>query len=382
MTKNKQHIGIIAGETSGDMRAASLIRELKILKPHVRISGIAGPSMLANGVEAIAHIDDLSVMGITEVLKNLGRIKKIFNQTLAHIQSTRPDAVVLVDYPGFNLRLAKAVKALGIKVIYYISPKVWAWKESRVKIIRKVVDRMIVIFPFEVEFYKKHGMNVDYVGNPIVDDINVSEPPSSLKATLKLAPNAQTIGLLPGSRQKEIERHMPIMVKTAQWLVHKNPKRQFIVIKAPLISKEKLEYYLKSSGLNYRIYGGSFYNGVCATDAVIASSGTATLEAGLLLKPMAVMYVLSTLTYEIARRLMKIRYASLVNIIAGREIVKEFIQHAATDVAMGTYLDDILNNPNRYAAITNDLAMMKSSLGKSGANKRAAAIVAQVLGKL
>jgi len=240
------HIMIIAGEASGDMRAAGLAIALKKLEPSIRLNGIGGTYMREAGVECFTDITELAVIGIAEVIKNFSRIKKVFEQTLKQIDATKPDAVVLVDYPGFNLRLAREIKKRGIKIIYYISPQVWAWREKRVIKIKELVDRMIVLFPFEQAIYSKYGMKVDYVGHPLVDEIIVHKNQTEVLKSIGLSVSKTTIGLMPGSRAKEVERHLPCMLEAAQILFKNNQDRQFILLKASSIPLKLIESIVNS----------------------------------------------------------------------------------------------------------------------------------------
>ena len=321
---------IVAGEASGDMRAAGLARALKELDPSLQLSGIGGEHMRLAGVECFTDITELAVIGIAEVVKNLSRIKKVFDQTLKQIDKDPPDGVILVDYPGFNLRLAREIKKRGIKIIYYISPQVWAWREKRVLKIKKLVDCMIVLFPFEQNIYSKYGMKVDYVGHPLVDEIVVEKNQTEVLKSIGLSASKTTIGLMPGSRAKEIERHLPCMLEAAQILFKHNKERQFILLKAPTIPLKLIQDQLFSyKHLPLKIYGSSIYDGINAMDAVMVASGTATLETALLKKPMVIIYKTSWLTYAIAKSVIKIPYIGLVNIVAGKKIAEELIQNDA-----------------------------------------------------
>lgn len=379
MGTSTKHLVIITGEASGDMRAAGLVRSLKQASPDIKITGIGGSFMRQAGVDCFEDITALAVIGVVEVIKHFGRIKKVFHQTLAHIDATKPDAVILVDYPGFNLRLAAKIKKRGIKVIYYISPQVWAWREKRILKIKNIVDVMIVLFPFEKDIYAKYGVHVDYVGHPLVDEVNVTTPPASLRALLKIDPTHQVIGLLPGSRTKEIERHLPVMLEAAAILLRENKKLTFVLLKAVTIDLALIKNIVDASGVNVIIYDGDTYDGIGMMDAAIVASGTATLETALLLKPMIIMYKTSRLTYAMAKCVIKIPYIGLVNIVAGKKVIDEFIQDDATGITMATAIKAIINDPNRYALITNDLSTIRKSLGLPGASKRAADIILKSL---
>ncbi len=365
---------MVAGEASGDMRAAGLAHALKILNPSLRLTGIGGQHMREAGVECFRDITDLAVIGITDVIKNYGRIKKVFGDTLKEIDATRPDAVILVDYRGFNLRLAAESKKRGIKVIYYISPQVWAWREKRVLKIKELVNRMIVLFPFEQRIYDKYDMKVDYVGHPLIDEIIVNRSQIEVLKSLGFTPSKTVIGLMPGSREKEIERHLPCMLEAAEILFKQNPDRQFILLRATTIPLQLIqEHLLKHPHLPLKIYDGPVYDGINAMDAVIVASGTATLECALLKKPMVIIYKTSRLTYQIAKMVIKIPYIGLANIVAGKKIVEELIQDDATAPRIAEALGAALHNPH----LINELTTIRTSLGQGGASMRAAHVVLQ-----
>ena len=400
---------MVAGEASGDMRAAGLARALKKLDPSLRLSGIGGKYMRQAGVECFSDITELAVIGITEVIKNLSRIKKVFDQTLKQIDATRPDAVILVDYPGFNLRLAREIKKRGIKVIYFISPQVWAWREKRVLQIKKLVDRMIVLFPFEQNIYSKYGMKADYVGHPLVDEIIVDKDKTEVLKSIGLSADKTTIGLMPGSRAKEVERHLPCMLEAAQKLYEQNQGRQFLLLKASSIPLKLIESILAKSVMSFppfsmsfqpfsmsfppfsmsfprkresiskliplKIYDGPTYDGINAMDAAIVASGTVTLETALLKKPMVIIYKTSWLTYLIAKSVIKIPHIGLVNIVAGKKVADELVQNDANAVNIANAIERALDNRH----IIDELAAIKTTLGAPGASQRAAHIVIEAI---
>ncbi len=367
---------VIAGEASGDMRAAGLVAALKTADPSLRFSGIGGEFMRAQGVKLFEDITALAVIGIVEVIKNFGRIKKVFEHTLKEIDKQKPDAIILVDYPGFNLRLAKEIKKRGIKVIYYISPQVWAWREKRVELIKRVVDRMIVLSPFEQDVYTKYGMTVNYVGHPLIDEAKTERSQDEVLKSIGLTVSKTTIGLMPGSREKEISKHLPVMLEAAQKLFDQNHERQFILLKASTISDELIKKYLfLYKHLPIKIFNGNTYDGINAMDAAIVASGTATLETALLKKPMVVIYKTSWITYAIAKAVIKIPYISLVNIVAGKKIVEELIQNDATADKITASLENALHDQQ----LTNELARVEELLGEGGASLRAAQVVLQCI---
>jgi len=365
---------IVAGEESGDMRAAALIRAIKGYAPQVQFFGIAGERCRKEGVDTFADITDLAVIGFAEVLKHLSRIKKVFDHAVWKAKEERPDIAILVDYPGFNLRLARELKKLGIKVVYYVSPQVWAWKASRVKLIKKCVDRMLVLFPFEEEFYAKHGYKADFVGHPLLDEVRADRRPGDLLNSLGLSEKKPTLTLLPGSREKEITRHLPVMLKAAALLQKKHPRLQVILLQAKNIPDELFRKYLKASSPSIKVTK-DYYNSLNCADFCVVASGTATLETAIMGKPMAVIYRTSWPTWLIAKLVIRIPHIALVNIVAGKKIVEELIQTNATPQKIADAISTFLTKPEQARNIRQELTSIRSKLGTSGASQRAAKIV-------
>lgn len=372
------HFIIIAGEASGDHHAAHLVNALKQQQPGLTFSGLGGAHMAEAGVELYRDMAGLAVTGIWEAVRNYRNFRQLFNQTLAEIKERRPRAVILVDYPGFNLRLAKKIKALDIKVVYYISPKVWAWKENRVKQIRKYVDQMLVLFEFEVDYYKKHNIEVAYVGHPMVDQIQVTASREQLLESVDLADDSLTIGLLPGSRLNEVERHLPLMLETARLLAGQFLRLQFIILQATTLEDEWFRAFTKDCHLKFRTVKGNYYNALNACDVCLVASGTATLETAFLGKPMVMLYKTAWLTYQIVRFLIRIKHASLVNIIARKEIIPECLQYDTEPKHLSEVLKNLLVDEIRLADMKAELQKIKDQLGGPGASLRAArAILAE-----
>lgn len=383
-----KHIFLVAGEASGDLHASHLVEELHKLNPSLSFSGVGGPLMKKAGVELYEDLTKIAVVGFVEVLKHFMEFRRVFHLVLEKVRATKPDAVILVDYPGFNLRLAKELKKLGIKVIYYISPQVWAWKENRVEAIRRDVHTMLVLFEFEKEFYAKRGLEVEFVGHPLIDSITVSKSRKQFLESVGLSDNKLTVGLLPGSRRKEIENLLPAMLEAAVILNREfKDKIQFVLLKAPAISTDFVAKFLKSSiihnlhavTLPLKMVEGETYNGINASDVCIVASGTATLETALIGKPMVVAYKTSFLTYALAKKLVKIPYIALVNVVAQKRVVAECVQFDATGQKLAAEVRNIITNETWLAEIKADLAKVKESLGGSGASKRAAEAVLKLL---
>lgn len=373
MDRAPEKILIVTGEESGDMRAASLVREILALRPGTRFIGIAGDRCRNEGVETFTDITELAVIGFTEVLRNIIRIKRVFDLTLEHARRERPRLAILVDYPGFNLRLALELKKIGIKVVYYISPQVWAWKESRVELIKKTVDRMMVLFPFEKDLYARHGFTADFVGHPLVDEVKATIPRDTFLEQLGLDPHKPVIGLLPGSRPKEVARHVPVMQEAARLIRQERPGTQFILLKTRNLDQSAF-FPTGNNAPDGLTMCEDYYNALNACDTAVVCSGTATLETGLMGKPMVVIYKTSWLTWLIAKRVIKIPYIALINIVAGKKIVEELLQEKASARNIAASLMDTLE-PLPGTTIRQNLAKAKEMLGAPGASRRAANIV-------
>ncbi len=374
----KKHIILVAGETSGDMHGAHLVEALKKLNPQISFSGLGGPHLQTAGVQLYADLTKVAVVGFVEVLKHFGTFKKNFYLILKKVKETKAAGVILIDYPGFNLRLAPELKKLNTKVIYYISPQVWAWKENRVEIIRRYVDKMLVLFPFEKEFYARHNIPVDFVGHPLVDTLKINVPRERLLMEHGLSAEKLTIGLLPGSRPKEVERHLPIMLDAANLLLREFPQIQFLLLKAPSIEINRIKQYL-SAHLPFKVIEHEIYAGINASDVCIVCSGTATMETGLLKKPMVVVYKTSLPSFLLAKLFIKIPYIAMVNVIAGRRIVPECIQFEATPQRIAAEIKRMITNEPKIAEIKFELTKIRESLGESGASLRAAQKILEII---
>ena len=379
MANSSKHIIIVAGEASGDLHAAHLVEAIKSQNSQITFSGLGGPQMEKAGVELYEDLTQISVVGFFEVLKHFNEFKRIFHLILGKIRERKPTAVVLVDYPGFNLCLAREVKKLGVKVIYYISPQVWAWKENRVKLIKKYTDCMLVLFPFEKEFYAKHGVDVTFVGHPLLDTLKIKIPREQLLKSLNLSERF-TIGLLPGSRQKEVENLLPAMLAAAKILNQEFPAIQFLLIKASTIPIAILQKYIVDLRIPLKIVENATYEGINASDICLVTSGTATFETALLEKPMVVAYKTSFFTWLLARWLIKIPYIAMANVMAGKKIVPECIQFDANGPKIAQELKNIFTDEIRIAEIKSELKKMRESLGEGGASVRAAKEILKMVG--
>jgi lipid-A-disaccharide synthase len=356
-------IAIVAGEASGDLHASEVVRELKKLDPTLETFGLGGDLLAREGTRLLHHARELGIVGLFNVLRRLPMFRRIFHELLERIREERPDAVFLIDYPGFNLRVARRCKELGIRVIYYISPQVWAWHTGRVRHIAKYVDRMIVILPFEEEFYRKHGVPVTYVGNPLIEQLAGVNKPARNEERLRIA-------LLPGSRKHEVRTLLPPMLDAVRILRQERSVDAYL-IQAPTIATENLEQIMREHGVDVPVLPHDRGEGMAAADITLASSGTATLESAVLGTPVVVMYRLSRATHFIGRRLVRLPHWSLVNIIAGREVVPELIQADVNGARIASEVRRIME-PATYARVTGELAEIRGKLGLPGASRRAA----------
>jgi lipid-A-disaccharide synthase len=369
MSESKLHktLIIIAGEVSGDIHGSRLVAALKSLNPHLDIQGIGGDLMVKEGLKPKFHIKQMAFMGLLEVLKHLPFIKKVFREMINLVNTAQPAAVILIDYPGFNLRFAKKIYKMGIPVIYYISPQLWAWGKKRVFKVQKYIKKMLVIFPFEKEFYEDYDIDADYVGHPIVDHhVGHVNPKETGKGDL-------TLGLLPGSRHQELENLLPDMIKTARMLKDSAKIDRILLLKVNSIS---LDVYNKYIGDNsfielHRSTPESFYNQL---DVALVSSGTATLETGYFRVPMVIVYRVSPLTWFFGSRLVKVDFIGLVNIVAGELISEELLQNDFQPEKAKIELERLLD-PEVNRNVRNKLAIIKEKLGMPGTANRAAKII-------
>jgi lipid-A-disaccharide synthase len=375
MRSNPPELLVVAGEASGDLHGARLISELRDRVPGLATFGLGGDEMRAAGLEPVAHSSEVSVVGITEVLRVLPRIREVFASLLAEVDRRKPALAVLIDFPDFNLRLARKLKERGLPVVYYISPQVWAWRKGRVKTIARLVDRMLVLFPFEVDFYRGHGVEVVHVGHPLVDEVPVL-PQAWDREGAENGPFR--VALLPGSRLSEVEALLPTLLEAARRLAADLPV-EVRIIKAPTIPAELLEEAVALSGLTVEVVERDRFAAVADSHVALCASGTATLEVGLLGTPMVMVYRLAGWTYALARLLVRLPNVSLVNLVLGRRVVPELIQGQANPERIAEEAARLLTNAGVRSAMRRDLAEVRARLGEGGASGRAAAEVAAML---
>ncbi len=357
-------LAIVAGEASGDLHAAEVVRELKALDPSLQTFGIGGDLLEAEGMRVLHHAREMGITGLFNVIRHLGMFRRVFDELVALMATERPDAVLLVDYPDFNLRVARRCHAMGLKVIYYISPQVWAWRRGRIREIARVVDRMIVIFPFEEDLYRRANVPVTYVGHPLIDELK------GVERTREQPSMPLAIALLPGSRRSEIESLLPAMLQAVKVLGEERGVDAF-VIQAPTIAAAELLELMRTTGHYVRIVPHDRGAAVASADIALSSSGTATLECAVIGTPVIVMYRLSPATYWVARRLVRLPYFSLVNIVAGKRVVPELVQQEVNAERIVREVKTMAD-PHTHAGIRAELAEVRVRLGEGGASQRAA----------
>lgn len=370
---------IVAGEASGDMHGANLVKEMLKIDPTLNFYGIGGKKMKEEKVQLLADASDMAVVGLTEVVSKLGNIFKIMSIMKKSMDERKPDLVILIDYPDFNLPLAKAAKKRGIKVFYYISPQVWAWRKGRIGQIKKTVNKMAVILPFEVETYAQEGFTVNYVGHPLLDLVKQNYSKQESRKKFSLAENKITVGILPGSRLSEVEKLMPELLRAAEILKREIPDIQFVLPLADTLEEKNVAEIISRFDLKINIITGHTYDVISCADLALVASGTATLETALLGVPMIIVYKISLLSYIIGRLIVDVNNIGLVNIIAGKTIVPELIQKDASGQRIAEEALSILNNAERKQEIVKELTTIHAKLGEPGAAIRAAQIACDMI---
>lgn len=370
----EKRVLIVSGEASGDTYGAELIRHVKNMKPKTEFFGIGGKKMRDAGLTALFHAEDISVVGFVEILKQLGPILKALSLLKRSVRELKPDLVILIDFPDFNFRIARAAKKAGVPVFYYVSPQVWAWRRGRVKTIVKNVDRMIVIFPFEVDFYREAGVSVEFYGHPIMDVIG-----EGYGDEREYDPENPLIALLPGSRHGEVERHMDVLLEAGRLIRDKVPGARFCIPLAPTLTENVIAPYLERSALSVEVIHDDFHRVVGTSDVAIACSGTATLETALLGTPMVVYYRLNPMTYFLGRMLIQVDYISMVNLIARESVVPELIQDDANPENIARETIKLLTDDTARDEMIEKLQNVKETVGLPGASRRVALRVADFL---
>jgi len=361
-----KRVMIIAGEVSGDAHGAGVVRELKRMQPSIEIFGIGGDRMNQEGMALTYHVRELAFMGFLEVLRHLPLIRSVERTMERLLVLKKPDVLLLIDYPGFNLRFARIAKKYGIKVAYYISPQVWAWKSGRVKRMPGIVDKMLVVFPFEEEIYQNAGVNVSFVGHPLLEELDIQFSRPQFCKRFGIDPSKKILALLPGSRRQEIKDLFSVMARAAGVLL-KSGDIEIVVGVAPNLHRDLFDLYLPPN-VSLHYVENATHEVMRYADLAIVTSGTATLETACFETPMIVVYKTSWLTYVIARLLVRVHTIGLVNIVAGKKIVPELIQQNATVQKIVQAAEELLANGAARDAMRKDLSLVKGLLGAKGAS--------------
>lgn len=374
---------LIAGEPSGDARGAELVLSLKEINPNLRFEGLGGPKMEAAGVRLLYDLTRISALGLGDVLRQYFQIRKIFYDALSHARNTKPACVILIDYPGFNLRFAKKI-ARAIPVFYYVSPQIWAWGARRIRTIKRVVDRMIVLFPFEESLYEEAGIPVTWVGHPIAETAAPKKTKEELLREFDLPQNQKVIAILPGSRASEVKRILPAVLKTAFLISKRIKNASFLISESPNVPAAIYDSIVQRANLPFPIskIRARMHDILNVSDFALVTSGTATLETAMFLVPFILLYKTAWSTYLIGKQLIRVPFLGIVNILAGKKVVSEYIQNDLRPDAMADEVCRILEDKTRSRAIIRELEEIKSKLGPPGAGDRAAATVLKHLEKL
>ena len=372
---------IVAGEASGDMYAARVVEEAHRVDPSMRFFGIGGDRMRAVGVETLFDSKEMAVMGLFEILSHFGIISRAFLKLRSLLYETKPDLLILLDYPGFNLRLAAVAKKAGVKVLYYITPQVWAWHSSRTKKIARLVDHAAVIFPFEVPYFTREGLPTTFVGHPLLEMAVPKMAKAEALAKFGLDQDRKILGLFPGSRKREIESLLPVILESARLLQADLPSLQFILPVASTVDKARVSEMIAGSTLNVTLVEGYNYDVMQVCDAIIAASGTVTMEIALFGVPMAIIYKTSPMTYFIGSKLVQVDHVGICNIVAEERVVPELIQDEAEPARIAAEILPMLCDQEYAASIRNKLLSVKEKLGLPGAPQRVAELAFKLMSK-
>ena len=378
--KKTKTVMIVAGEASGDMHGASLVREMLKIDPSLNFYGMGGNKMQEAGVKLLVNAAQTAVVGLTEVISKLGTLFRIIRRMKKSLDEMKPELVILIDYPDFNLNfVAPAAKKRNIKIFYYISPQVWAWRKSRIHKIKRLVNKMAVILPFEVDTYAAKGFTVDYVGHPLLDLVKPAYSKQESQKIFNLDESKTTIGLLPGSRQSEVVKLLPEMLRASEILAQKIQHVQFILPLADTLERETVEGIVSGFAIAVKVISGQTYDAVSCCDLAIVASGTATLETALLSVPMVIIYKIAPLSYFVGKLIVDVKNIGLANIIAGKTVVPELIQKDANGNRIAAEAMAILSNEERKQEIIKELSAIRSKLGDPGAARKTARLAYDML---
>ena len=373
-----RRILVCCGEPSGDLYAAELVRELRARIGPLEVFGLGGDKLQGEGAALVAHVRDLAVVGLLEVLRHLRRLRGIFRAVLDEVDRARPEIAILIDYPDFNLRLARELKRRGVRVVYYVSPQIWAWRRGRVKAIRETVEHMIVIFPFEEALYRAEGVPVTFVGHPLVEIVKPVADRAAFLGGLGLDPGRPLLVALPGSRRQEVAHNLPPLAGALRLLSTRRPDLQLALAIAPSLSPDLFTAAL--AGLRIARVEGRTHGLMGTADAGVVASGTATVEAALLRLPMVVVYRLAPLTYVLGRRFVRVPHFAMANLIAGHRVVQELIQDDFEPGRVTSEVLRLLEDASYRDGVRQGLDEVRRGLGGPGASARAAQVVASLLG--
>jgi lipid-A-disaccharide synthase len=365
------------GEASGDLYAGALVRALRVRQPQIDVFGLGGERFAAAGGRLVGDYRGLTVTGLVEAVRVLPDSFAMYRKLVAAARAEQPDVLVLIDYPDFNFRLMAAIKRLGVPIVYYVSPQLWAWRSGRIQTMKALVDRVLPIFPFEQALYQSAGIDVTFVGHPLVDLVEVGESREALARRLDLDPARPIVALLPGSRPNELQRLVPVLAAAVPRIASAVVGTQFLVARAPNLQDSYFGPF-HGSGAPLRVVEGATDDVLAASDAVITASGTATVQAALHGKPMVVVYRLSPVTYKLGRPLVRVSMFSMVNLVAGERVVRELIQDDCTPEAVAAEAVELLTNHDRVAEMRDQLAAVREKLGGPGASDRAAEAILQM----
>ena len=372
---------ISCGEPSGDLYAGALVRELHAIDPQIVVSGMGGPAFAAAGGTLLEDHRGVAVTGLTEAIRKIPKSYGAMRRLVAWARANRPDALVVIDFPDFNFRLARRIKALGIPVVYYISPQIWAWRPKRIEAIRRFADLVLVIFPFEEDIYREAGVPVEFVGHPLIDLARPSAPRAAFLRSQGFSMSAPTIAILPGSRPNEVSRILPDLMVAAKKIRMRLPSAQFLVARAPNLDDYQFEALSAGGQTLFRVLEGETDAILAAANVVLTASGTATVQAALHGAPMVIVYRVSPLTYRLLRRLVTVQSIGMVNLIAGERIVPELIQEAFTPATVAGEAISMLTDGDRVTRIRAGLARVRERLGGPGASRRAAEAILRIADK-
>ena len=373
-----KEIMLVVGEASGDAHGARFVEALHRRDPQVKVYGVAGEQLERSQFESLFSVAQLTGMGLVELAGNLRNIWRAYSLLKRTLKKRHPNLLVLIDFPEFNLRLARFAKSLGIPVLYYVSPQIWAWRKNRVKQIARWVDQMAVIFPFETDFYEQHGVRVSFVGHPLLEIVKAKTGRAETLTNLGLDPSRPVIALLPGSRRAEVTRHLPAMAEAALALSRER-KAQFVCVRAATIDRAELRSWLDQAGVPMPIVEDDRYGAIQASDVAWTASGTATVEIALLGRPMIIIYRLSWLTYLVARWLVRVDHIGMVNLIAGQRLMPELIQQDVNAERIAAETRLLLDDAKTRARITEELSKLRERLGHPGAADRVAELALSMM---